>query len=104
MENRGAIRCRQSCRLLVGQIASNAGRGDLGDLVPVDKSMAVLGTYDDPVELVQLGYLQNVDHFPELGTGCTEHGSLIRESKVRNRFSFIHDGLLCGRGSDSGRS
>ena len=69
MENRGTVRCRQRCCLLVRQAASDKRRGDLGDLVPVDKSMSILRAHDDPVELVELGYLQDMDDLPELGAG-----------------------------------
>jgi hypothetical protein len=85
--------------LLVGQITSNPRRGDLGDLVPVDESMALFRAHDDPVELVELGYLQNVNDLPELGAGRTKYRSSIGEGKIRDWFSFIHDDLLCGRPS-----
>jgi hypothetical protein len=49
---------RWQCRcLLIRQSASNAGRGDFSDLVPIDKSMAAIRGDHDSVKLVQVRYL-----------------------------------------------
>jgi len=64
--------------------------------------MAVLRADDDPVELVELGYLQNMNYFSEFGAGRAEHRSVIRERKIRDRFSFIHHGCNCTRRAWSG--
>ncbi len=69
MKHRRTVRWGERCRLLIGQVAPNARSGDLRDLVSVYKAMAMLRTNNNPIELIKLGYLQNVHHFPELRAG-----------------------------------
>jgi len=49
---------------------------------------------DDPIELVQLRYLEHVGDAAKFGTRCGEHRSIRCQCEVRDRFTFIHDGLL----------
>ena len=60
MQDEGSVRCRQGFDLLIGQGAAHECRGDVRDLIPVDKAQTVWRLYNDAVEKIQLRYLQDV--------------------------------------------
>lgn len=55
---------------------------------------------DDPIELVQLGYLEHMRNAADLGPGCAEHWGIRCESEIRDRLTFVHDDLLSRRPGD----
>jgi hypothetical protein len=101
VKHRWAMGRGQRRGLLIRNVTPHVSRRDVSDLVAIDKSKAVLGGYCDSVELIQLRYLQDMFDLAELGTRRAEHGSVRRQGKVRDLFTFVHDGLLRLVASDS---
>ncbi len=67
--NGRSFRCRKCFNLGVRQGASHHGRGDLSDLITIDKPQAVTRLHRDPIEEVKLRKLQHMVNCAELLSG-----------------------------------